>query len=113
MAMSEEIPLEHSASGHRPAPWRRSDDRIRDEVVAELSWDGRIADEAHLHVLVKDGIVTITGPVDTFVQRRAIVQAAERVRGVRRVIDATSILVRRLSPALRWQARPAALRFER
>jgi osmotically-inducible protein OsmY len=99
--MSEEMPMEQRVSGHRAAPWRRSDDRIRDEVVAELSWDGRIADEANLKVLVKDGIVTITGPVDTFMQRHAIVQAAERVRGVRRVIDATSIVLRRLTPALR------------
>ena len=77
--------MEHSVSGHRPAPWRRSDDRIRNEVVAELIWDGRVADEANLHVRVKDGIVTISGPVDTFAQRRAIVQAAGRVRGVRGV----------------------------
>ena|SRR5579871_3145886 len=109
--MSEESSPHGSLSGHRPAPWRRSDDRIRDEVVAELSWDGRIADEAHLKVVVKDGIVTITGPVDTFLQRRAIVQAAERVRGVRRVIDATSIILRRLTPGLRWHSRPVPVRF--
>jgi osmotically-inducible protein OsmY len=72
----------------------RSDDRIRDDVVDELNWDGSITNEAQIRVSVKDGIVTVAGQVDSFSERQAVTHAAERVRGVRRVVDATSVVLR-------------------
>jgi osmotically-inducible protein OsmY len=63
------------------------DGEIRDDVIDELRWDPQITDPDAIGVAVKDGAVTLTGTVPTFVEKLAAARAAERVYGVRSVAD--------------------------
>ena len=64
----------------------RSDEDIRAEVLEELKWDSRVqANE--IGVAVKDGIVTLTGWVDSYLKKVAGEEAAHRVPGVKAVAN--------------------------
>jgi len=65
---------------------RASDENIQREVLAELKWDAR-ASPAEIGVSVRDGVVALTGWVDSFLKRWAAEQAAHRVRGVKAVAN--------------------------
>ncbi len=59
----------------------RTDREIQTDVLSELGWDHSIqANE--IGVAVKDGVVTLTGTVDTFLKKYEAEQAAHRVHGV-------------------------------
>jgi osmotically-inducible protein OsmY len=64
----------------------KGDSQLRQDVLNELMWDPSITDEA-IGVAVKDGIVTLAGYVDTWIQKSNAEKAAERVVGVRGVVD--------------------------
>jgi osmotically-inducible protein OsmY len=64
----------------------RTDADIQQEVLDELRWDARVQPN-EIGVIVKDGIVTLTGWVDTFAKKWAAEEAALRVRGVHAVAD--------------------------
>jgi osmotically-inducible protein OsmY len=64
----------------------RSDQDIQREVLAELQWDPRLHPN-EIGVIVKDGVVTLTGWVDSYVKRWAAEDAAHRVRGVKAVAN--------------------------
>jgi osmotically-inducible protein OsmY len=59
----------------------RSDTEIQKDVLAELQWDPRVH-TTEIGVAVKDGVVTLTGSIDSFTKKWAAEQAAHRVRGV-------------------------------
>jgi osmotically-inducible protein OsmY len=59
----------------------RSDTEIQKSVLAELQWDPRVH-TTEIGVAVKDGIVTLTGSIDSFTKKWAAEQAAHRVKGV-------------------------------
>jgi osmotically-inducible protein OsmY len=63
-----------------------TDEDIKREVLAELEWDPRVA-PSEIGVIVKDGVVTLTGWVDSYLKRWAAEEAAHRVRGVRAVAN--------------------------
>jgi osmotically-inducible protein OsmY len=63
------------------------DGEIRDDVIDELRWDPQITDPDAIGVAVKDGAVTLTGTVPTFVEKLAAARAAERVYGVKSVAN--------------------------
>lgn len=73
--------------------------------MAEIRWDARIQPN-EVGVAAKDGIVTLTGWVDTFIKKWAAERAAQRVRGVRAV--ANDVEVRLPSSAERSDADVAA-----
>ena len=64
----------------------RNDEQIQKDVLAELKWDARVAPN-EIGVAVKDGIVTLTGMVDSFAKKWAAEEAAHRVRGVKAVAN--------------------------
>jgi osmotically-inducible protein OsmY len=69
----------------------RTDQETQTDVLAELRWDHRVqANE--IGVAVKDGVVTLTGTVDTFLKKWRAEEAARRVSGV--VAVANDIAVR-------------------
>ncbi|MCU1253066.1 MAG: Transport-associated protein [Edaphobacter sp.] len=71
----------------------RTDQEIQADVLAELRWDSSIqANE--IGVAVKDGVVTLTGTVDTYLKKWRAEEAAHRVAGVTAV--ANDITVRTL-----------------
>jgi osmotically-inducible protein OsmY len=67
-----------------------SDMQIRDNVETELDWDARV-DSRQIGVAVKDGIATLTGHVDSYVQRRAAEEATQSVAGVKAVANEITI----------------------
>ncbi|HEV7912200.1 MAG TPA: BON domain-containing protein [Albitalea sp.] len=64
----------------------RTDSQIQAEVLAELKWEPRVQ-SSEVGVAVKDGIVTLTGWVDSYTKRWAAEEAAHRVRGVKAVAN--------------------------
>jgi osmotically-inducible protein OsmY len=65
---------------------RITDERIQREVLAELAWEPRIRPN-EIGVVVQDGVVTLTGWVDSYTKRWAAEEAAHRVRGVKAVAN--------------------------
>lgn len=63
-----------------------SDARIREDVLAELSWDSRL-DATSLGVQVTNGVVTLTGSVKSYAEKLAAQEAAHRVESVRDVAN--------------------------
>jgi osmotically-inducible protein OsmY len=59
-----------------------TDEWIQQAVLTELKWEGRIHPN-EIGVSVHDGIVTLTGLVDSYAKRFAAEDATQRVHGVR------------------------------
>ena len=64
----------------------RTDEEIQREVLAELKWDPRVRPN-EIGVIVKDGVVTLTGWVDSYQKKWAAEEAAHRVRAVKAVAN--------------------------
>lgn len=72
----------------------RTDAEIQADVIAELKWEPRVQ-ASEIGVIVKDGVVTLTGWVDSYTKRWAAEEAAHRVRGVKAVANDIEV---RLAP---------------
>lgn len=83
----------------------RTDTQIQSDVVTELKWDARVMPN-EIGVIVKDGVVTLTGWVDSYMKKWAAEEAAHCVRGVKAV--ASDIEVRLPRSAERTDADIAA-----
>jgi osmotically-inducible protein OsmY len=93
----------------------RTDEDIQTDVLEELKWDTRVRPN-EVGVAVKDGIVTLTGWVDSYMKKMAAEDAAHRVRGVKAVANDIEVRLpgsaERTDPdlaaavlnALRWDA---------
>jgi len=64
----------------------RSDEQIQKDVLAELKWEPRVQ-STEIGVAVKNGIVTLTGFVNSYTKRWGAEEAAHRVRGVKAVAN--------------------------
>jgi osmotically-inducible protein OsmY len=64
----------------------RTDEQIHHDVQEELKWDARLQPN-EIGVIIRNGVVTLTGWVDSFVKRWAAERAALRVSGVRAVAN--------------------------
>jgi osmotically-inducible protein OsmY len=64
----------------------RTDEEIQRDVLEELKWDARVQPN-EIGVAVKDGIVTLSGWVDSYTKRWAAEEAALRVKGVKAVAN--------------------------
>jgi len=60
----------------------KSDQQLKSDLTAEFAWDPAV-DSTQISVAVKDGIATLSGQVDTLIQKHAVERAARRVSGVR------------------------------
>src|SRR6202011_1078225 len=65
----------------------RPDSAIREDVIYELKWDPKISDSSVIAVAVKDGVVTLSGFVSSYMEKDAAEKAAKRVYGVRAVAN--------------------------
>jgi hypothetical protein len=70
--------------GHGPRGYRRSDDRIHDDVCRRLA-DDDIVDACGIEVAVARGLVTMTGAVPHRVMKFRAEEIAELVGGVNEV----------------------------
>jgi len=92
-----------------------TDEEIQSEVLHEMEWDPRVEPE-EIGVSVDNGIVTLTGFINSYGKKIAAEQAAHRVRGVRAVANDLTVrlpvdrqptdadLARTVLSALTWQA---------
>jgi osmotically-inducible protein OsmY len=71
-----------------------SNGEIIDQVRAALDGNPQISHPAEVAVAEREGVVTLRGSVSSFRQRRAAVQTARSVRGVREVEDELGIDLR-------------------
>jgi osmotically-inducible protein OsmY len=62
------------------------DSSLQKAVLAELAWEPSVT-AAHIGVTAKGGVVTLSGHVESFVEKHAAESAARRVKGVRAVAE--------------------------
>ncbi|MEH1012890.1 BON domain-containing protein [Micromonospora sp. CPCC 206060] len=67
-------------------PGRRADADIQRDVLDELNWDARMQPH-EVAAVVSDGVVSLTGWVDSYARKWAAERDAHRVRGVRAVAN--------------------------
>lgn len=62
----------------------KTDAQLRKQVLDELDWDPAINATA-VGVAVKDGVVVLTGQLNTFAEKQAVEKTVQRVAGVRAI----------------------------
>lgn len=62
----------------------KTDAQLKKDVNAELEWEPSI-NASQVGVAVQDGVVTLTGHLDTYIEKYAIEKAVQRVEGVKAV----------------------------
>jgi len=62
----------------------KTDAQLKKDVSAELEWEPAI-NASQIGVSAKDGVVTLSGHLDTYAQKYATERAVQRVQGVRAV----------------------------
>ncbi|MBG9390232.1 BON domain-containing protein [Caenimonas aquaedulcis] len=60
----------------------KSDIQLKADVTSELAWDPAV-NATKVGVAVRDGVVTLSGTLDSFMEKYAVERAARRVTGVR------------------------------
>jgi osmotically-inducible protein OsmY len=73
-----------------PTTTTRTDEHIQVDVLDELKWDARVQ-ATQIGVIVKDGVVTLTGTVDSYWKRWAAAEAAHAVRTVQAVANEITV----------------------
>ena len=84
-----EAPWMHTEMGHRghgPKNYRRSDERIREEVCELLTWHDGV-DARDIDVVVAGGEVTLAGSVASHTMKVIALEAVAAVHGVTHVHD--------------------------
>lgn len=71
----------------------KTDSELKKDVLNELLWDP-VVPEAQVGVAVRDGVVTLSGHLDSYAEKYAVKRAVERVSGVKAIaIELTVIPV--------------------
>jgi osmotically-inducible protein OsmY len=101
----------------------RSDSDIQRNVLEELKWEARVQPN-EIGVVVKDGIVSLTGWVDSYAKKWAAERTVHRLRGVRAVANDIEVrlpgtfertdseIARTATQALEWDAFVPAEKIE-
>jgi osmotically-inducible protein OsmY len=92
----------------------KTDAQLRSDVMDELTWDPAVK-ATHVGVTVDDGVVTLTGHLDSFAEKHAVEHAVQRVAGVRGVameVDVKQAASHRRSDSEIAQAAAHALRSD-
>jgi osmotically-inducible protein OsmY len=66
------------------------DDELRQDVIRELEWEPSI-EAAHIGVACRDGVVMLSGHVQSYAEKAAAERAVRRVRGVTGIAMAIDI----------------------
>ncbi len=100
----------------------RSDEAILGEVLFQIGWDSRVK-QNEIGVTVSDGIVRLTGTVDSYAKKLAAQKAAHKAPGVLDVVNELEVHIpgdarrndaeisRALRHALEWNALVPAARI--
>ncbi|MDB5712487.1 MAG: ornithine aminotransferase [Sphingomonas bacterium] len=62
------------------------DRQLQEAVLAEFVWEPSVT-AAHIGVTAKNGVVTLTGHVQNYLEKRTVERAAARVKGVKAVVE--------------------------
>ncbi|MEI7762310.1 MAG: BON domain-containing protein [Comamonadaceae bacterium] len=62
----------------------KTDSDLRNDILTELAWDP-VVPEAKVGVAVSDGVVTLSGHLDTYAEKIATQRTVERVSGVQAI----------------------------
>lgn len=62
----------------------KTDAQLKKDVMAELEWDPAIR-ASQVGVAVKDGVITLSGHLDTYAEKSAVERAVARVAGVQAI----------------------------
>jgi osmotically-inducible protein OsmY len=62
------------------------DNQLQQDVLAELGWEPSVT-AAHIGVVARAGVVTLTGYVESFAQKHAAEMAVCRVKGVKAIAE--------------------------
>lgn len=62
----------------------KTDHQLKQDVIAELAWDPAINADS-IGVAVKDAVVTVSGHINTYAEKRAVEKALRRVSGVQAI----------------------------
>lgn len=68
----------------------RTDTELQQDVIEELQYEPSLAN-AEIAVSVREGVATLAGYVDSFAQKYAAERAAERVTGVRVLVESLHV----------------------
>lgn len=82
-----------SFRGRGPKNWRRTDERIREEVNERLTYHDGV-DATDVDVAVENGEVTLSGQVGSRWEKRVAEDVAESVRGVHDVHNRLKVVDR-------------------
>jgi osmotically-inducible protein OsmY len=63
-----------------------NDHQLKTDILAELAWEPSISAD-HIGVTAKEGVVTLSGHVETYWQKQAAERAAGRVKGVKALAE--------------------------
>jgi osmotically-inducible protein OsmY len=74
----------------------KTDSELKRDVENELKWEPSV-NEAHIGVVAKNCVITLTGHVATFAEKYAAEKAAKRVYGVKAVADEIDVKLLGLS----------------
>ena len=62
----------------------KSDKVLQEDIINELAWDPSVK-ATQVGVAVKDGVVSLTGHLDTYAEKEAAMRAVRRVAGVKAI----------------------------
>jgi osmotically-inducible protein OsmY len=68
----------------------RNDNELQEDIMAELQWEPSVK-AAEIGVSAKDGVITLTGSVESYSEKLAARDAASRVFGVKAVADEINV----------------------
>ncbi|MCX2452416.1 BON domain-containing protein [Pedobacter sp. PLR] len=70
----------------------KKDAKIQKDVMDELKWEP-LLDASEIGVAMKNGIVTLSGEVDSYVKKMAAERATKRVSGVKAVAEEIQVIL--------------------
>jgi osmotically-inducible protein OsmY len=70
----------------------KSDSQLQRDVIEELRWDPSVG-RMEIGVACKDGVVTLSGNVDSYARKLSVVRCAERVSGVKAIAEELTVVV--------------------
>ena len=70
-----------------------SDKQLQQSVIDELDWEPSV-DASHIGVTASNGVVTLSGHVPTYWEKRTAERAAQRVKGVKALVEEIEVQLR-------------------
>jgi osmotically-inducible protein OsmY len=64
----------------------KTDMQLKNDVIEEIEWEPTVT-STKIHVTAEDGVVTLSGTVPFYAEKRAVERAAQRVEGVKAIAE--------------------------